>query len=363
MSKRSRLLLLFAVKVLVAGGLLAWLILDERLKLDSFEQVVSRWYRLLFALLILLGVPLAGAVRWHMLLKVQGFEVSFLRALHLTLVGIFFNCFSMGLVGGDVVKAYYAAMDCPRGRRAEAVYSVGFDRTVGLYALILMGTVAVFSRPSMIASDPKYRVVAVLMGVVLVVLTFGFLFMFSSRFRDSKTLGPKIEKVPGGGLFLRFYRAIKLYRLHPRVLLAAIALSSAAHCFTFMAIWQVARGLGVPKDVSPSGFVFCVALGLTVSAVGLPLGIGVQQFSFGILFKQLAGAAGESFGTSLATMHQGVMLVFNIVIGLPAFLLVRRDMAKIRAEILEDQRAEGLRPERPPEPAQPGDEAPDHERG
>jgi uncharacterized protein (TIRG00374 family) len=288
-TKRTRSVLLFLVKVLVAGGLLAWLILDDRLTLDSFKEVVERWYRPVFALLILTGVPLAGAVRWHMLLRIQGFEVSFLRALHLTLVGIFFNCFSMGLVGGDVVKAYYAAMDCPRGRRAEAVYSVGFDRTVGLYALILMATVAVYSKPSLIAGDPTYRVAAIVMGAVLLILTFGFLFMFSSRFRDSKTLGPKIEKIPGGKLFLRFYRAIKLYRLHPRVLLAAIALSAAAHCFTFMAIWQVARGLGVPESVSPSGFVFCVALGLTVSAVGLPLGIGIQQFSFGLLFKQLAG--------------------------------------------------------------------------
>jgi hypothetical protein len=75
---------------------------------------------LLAAFVLLAAVPLIGSVRWLMLMRCQGFDVSFARALHLTLVGVFFNCVGMGHTGGDVIKAYYAARDQARGRRAEA---------------------------------------------------------------------------------------------------------------------------------------------------------------------------------------------------------------------------------------------------
>ncbi|MHC4915719.1 MAG: hypothetical protein ACYTGB_09520 [Planctomycetota bacterium] len=59
-------------------------------------------------------------------------------------------------------------------------------------------------------------------------------------------------------------------------------------------------------------------------------------------------------------MHQAVMLAFNILLGLPAFLLVRRDMAKIRAEMREDEAAESSEADPPADsPPLPAEAGPD----
>lgn len=354
MTKRGRTILIMALKVAVAAALLFYLIHSGKLERGTFEPVFDRWGYLAAAFLLFAGVPLIGALRWYILLRCQDFKVGFWRALHLTLVGIFFNCFSVGLTGGDLVKAYYAAFDQPRGRRAEAIYTVGFDRAVGLFALVLMGTLALLTRPAQVMEDAGYRTTVLVMCGLTVFVAFGFLFMFSSRFRESKTIGPKLEKMVGGRLFLRFYRTIKIYRTKPGAMLAAIALSCGAHILTFGGIWQIGKALGIPIGVTAADFVFCVAVGLTISAFGLPLGIGLGQWSFGELFGRQVAQGGYQFGTALATVHQAVMLVFNLALGLPAFLSVRREMARIQAEIREDQEAEAqgeAASEAPPEPA------------
>ena len=79
-----------------------------------------------------------------------------------------------------------------------------------------------------------------------------------------------------------------------------------------------------------------------------------ERRAFGELFGRQVAQGGYQFGTALATVHQAVMLVFNLALGLPAFLSVRRDIARIQAEIREDQEAEAqdeAASEAPPEPA------------
>lgn len=263
------------------------------------------------------------------------------RVLHLGLVGLLFNCVGIGYVGGDVVKAYYAAVDQPPGRRAEAVTSVACDRFIGLIGLLALAILAMACRPAAVwgsAAAPQLRVAAIALVAIFAGLVAVFLLTFSRRVRESPALAGLLSRLPGGPTLLRIYRAVAVYRTRPGPVFAALGISLVGHSLNLIVYWQLAQTLGFPP-IGVVEFAFYLALGLAASSFGLPMGIGVGQVVFGYLFSLSWGEGGYELGAALATLQQGVSLVFNLAAGLPAFLLVRGDRARVKAEMAEDQSA------------------------
>ena len=52
-------------------------------------------------------VELVAGVRWQLLLRIQGIDLSWSRVFKLLLIGVFFNFFIPGGTGGDVVKTFF----------------------------------------------------------------------------------------------------------------------------------------------------------------------------------------------------------------------------------------------------------------
>ena len=76
-----------------------------------------------------------GAWQWQRLL--QGLEIPFRygRALNLYFVGLFFNNFLIGSLGGDIVKIYSISRQERRGREGLAATFV--DRFAGFFLMAL----------------------------------------------------------------------------------------------------------------------------------------------------------------------------------------------------------------------------------
>ena len=66
-------------------------------------------------------VVIISIVRWHLLLEVAGVAVGWGRTAQLSLAGLFFNSVLPGVMGGDVMRAYWAAKDAPLARPAAVV--------------------------------------------------------------------------------------------------------------------------------------------------------------------------------------------------------------------------------------------------
>ncbi len=64
------------------------------------------WRWLALSWLIYGAVEMIATVRWQMLLRVQGIVVGWFRAAVIVMVGLFFNMFLPGLVGGDAIRLY-----------------------------------------------------------------------------------------------------------------------------------------------------------------------------------------------------------------------------------------------------------------
>jgi len=89
----------------------------------------------LLPLLILLSV-----IKWQILLKSKGHEVSISYLFKLYLVGYFFNNFLPSNVGGDLVRGY--ELGTFTGNKSEAMASVFMERLTGLIVLVVIATIS-----------------------------------------------------------------------------------------------------------------------------------------------------------------------------------------------------------------------------
>lgn len=88
--------------------------------------------------LALMGAILVlGVLRWHMILRVQGLRLPLGRTTEISLIAHFFNSFLLGSVGGDLLKAYYAARETHH-KKTEAVVTVVADRLIGLFSMLVL---------------------------------------------------------------------------------------------------------------------------------------------------------------------------------------------------------------------------------
>lgn len=138
-------LILFA-KILVSVGLLAFFLL--RIDISQF------WRTLLAADVGYVSVALIGylvgqvisAVRWTVLSRPLGFTMGLSGMTAYYFIGMFFNLFAPGTVGGDLSKIYYltregqkAGEDKWSSSTLRATVSVVADRAVGMFVLVWLG--------------------------------------------------------------------------------------------------------------------------------------------------------------------------------------------------------------------------------
>ncbi len=137
-SWRSRVF--FVTKLLVAGMGLGGLLLTGRLNLTPLASMHRPQYLVLGA--ASLGLSMILPVwRWLALIRIQGLELAWPKALKITWVGYFCGLFLPGAAGGDLARAYLACQNRPDGK-TRAVSTVLMDRIVGLQSLLLIGIVA-----------------------------------------------------------------------------------------------------------------------------------------------------------------------------------------------------------------------------
>jgi len=132
----SRSLAITLVKAIVSIGLLA--LLFSRVDVSRLWSVARQasipW--LAFALLLYLGMLLASALRWGVLLRAQHVQLPFSFLTQSFLVATFFNNFLPSNIGGDVIRITDSAKAA--GSKTLATTVVLIDRGLGVLGLALM---------------------------------------------------------------------------------------------------------------------------------------------------------------------------------------------------------------------------------
>ncbi len=314
----------FLLRIGVAGGIVAWLVLRHRQGLGEALHGIDLHWLIAAAGLYAVHV-VAGAWRWHLLLRVQGIALPFRETFSLLMQGMFFSLVMPSAVGGDVVKVGLLAARIPPGRRLHGAFTILVDRILGLMALFAVaGVAALFAIPFLRGLEGylELAVYGLLCGCLAgLAAALGLLFH------------RHLERIPPVGAILawadrlthgavrHFSEALDAFRAAWRTLLAGLLVGVfCIHLPLGVAVACLARGFG-GTQVDLVLVLLATALGNTVGAVpATPSGIGTRD----VVIKHLLTAAGMASGAAVATtmMLTGLILAFNLLGGL--FFVWRR---------------------------------------
>lgn len=253
------------------------------------------------------------AVRWWMLMRCRGMNVSLRSTFKLVMAGLFFNfCVPIGANGGDVVKVYGAARGIKApGSTTGVIISVLMDRVAGMLGLIVLAALAGL----MVWDDPVGRKITIFAWTALAAVVIG----------GGVYLWPVTRKWLGVTLLTRFGfvqkidEAVTGYRHHGGVVLGTVAISLPIHLSIAIATAMAGYAIGAPTPLitllAVLPIVFIVgALPLTFMGLGLmePTMFGLLKADGGVTFNQVAAMlmAYRAYLFVYAGVG-GVMVLFN----------------------------------------------------
>lgn len=277
----GRRTLLTILKVAISLLLLAWLL--HRIGIDALRGQLSAarpdW--LLLGTAAFAVSNLIGSLQWYQLLRAQDSRLSFFQVLGYYHVGLFFNNFLIGYIGGDAFRVYDVRKES--GDFSGAFAAVFLDRFIGFFT---MTSLALFFALLMLRDSSSkavlYTVIIVLLGWILALLV-----LFRERIARKiswliKLFIPRIlhEKVR------EIYYDINRFRHQPKRLAAVFTTSVAVQSLRVLTHYFTARAFGVKID--PAFFFIFIPIIALISSLPISLGgIGVREQSGVTLFGQL----------------------------------------------------------------------------
>lgn len=304
-----------AFKVILAAGIIVFLIKMDRFKLEDFQNLTQSWGWVLLGALALAPGFLVGALRFKVLLNGLGLSCGYGRALSWTMIGALFDVVMPSATGGDLIKIVYVVRAYGPGQRGVAGTCVFVDRVVGLLGLMLFGLVVCLVGWSDIAADENIAMVPYLLMAIIGGALVGFLLFSSKRLQESSWRKIITSKLPLGAAIERVYLGFAGVR--PGTALAVLGLSFLNHTVLAVALLIFAKSLGIAVD--PMKALVVMPFALFMNAFGVFGGVGAGQLAFEYLFSSMLNTA-KGVGSSLATVFHVVSALDRVVYGLPFFV-------------------------------------------
>ena len=273
--------------------MVGWVVVSSRI--EPAAELARVDHGLYLAAFLVYGLGfVAASWRWYLLLHHIRVQLPFFTVLRLALIGLFFNLFVPGGVGGDLIKMVYMKKESG-DRYPQALLTVFLDRLMGLGGLLLVALLAIAGNPAAFASSsPEMKGIMGVVGLAAVGgLLFGIAFLIwplLSRWASgpAASLAGKLPPAVSGAA-AKIVEALNLLRAAPLKLVGLLLLSTVGHLSAALGVFLVARGLGVGAELTFPECMLATTLANLVASIPLtPGGLGGRD----VVTKLLLTAAG-----------------------------------------------------------------------
>lgn len=302
-------LFLNAIKLLVAAGLLYWLVtsgkLDFKLLFDLAGHPVAVTLAIIFSVLNFVLI----SYRWESILRARSqVRLPILGLLRITWIGQFFSSVLPGSVSGDLVKILYVQRFDHSFSKKFIFASILIDRLMGLSGLILLvGLSSFFFSSHILEKAPAMRpLLNMNYLLVLLVLTSLFIFVFFNHV--VRQLLVRMEQIILPKVFKKIIGLWDDLVMIKSQMLKAVALSIVVQLIAVVIFWVLIRPfVGTHMDfVQALAF---IPIGLMTLALPVaPSGLGVGH----AIFQKLFEFSGIENGASLFNLYFVLTLVVNV---------------------------------------------------
>jgi hypothetical protein len=296
--------LLTLIQLAVTIGVLYWVFHDAAKReqmLEALRRADYRWIAAaVFAYVI---VEVIAAVRWRMLLRVQGVDLGIFRLAGLFLIGMFYNQFLPGGTGGDIIKTYLLLKETP-GKKTGALLAVLFDRLIGLIGLISITGALIVLRYDWLTTTPETKH---LVWVLLIVLGSAVLVLVTSFVITGFKLLDKLPAhFPMRAKLIELSATYHLYAHHWPTTFAAYIASLGTHLSTFATFLCVAYAFRA--EVPIVNFFAVMPIERTISSLPISFaGVGLREKVLQIMLHGLCNVP-EAVAVLIGSMSFLVMV-------------------------------------------------------
>jgi len=262
--------------------------------------------------------------RWRMLMRPLMPVPSLSHLFGIYCIGLFFNLTFPTVVGGDVVKMYYAGK--PTKSYAQSFAATFLDRDAGMFAMMIIACIAILIHPVGVPGIPVSLIIWAAFGAFLA----GNIAIFAPFLHRRLTgllrrlhlqkIAAKVDTISGAFLIMG---------KHKSLLLGSLLISFVNQLLVISVTWIMALGLRI--DISPLWFLVFVPVITLISMVPVSLnGMGLREYAFMSLFGAI-GVLRESC-IALGLLSSIVLILSSLPGGIVyMFFRNRNDMQQLAA--------------------------------
>ncbi|MDO4569913.1 MAG: lysylphosphatidylglycerol synthase transmembrane domain-containing protein [Planctomycetia bacterium] len=348
---KVRSVLIFVLKASISCGILLFLIYQAWQTRDAngnplLEQLwrgPKDYGALVVGFGFVFAAVLGTILRWRELVRVLGLNADIWGTLRIGYIGYLFNLAPMGIVGGDLLKAWLLMRREKESPDAAPLLlaSVFVDRMIGLYALFMMGSIVILSMGTLWNPNVSDTLWTIALATLIAwgVGTIAALAVLLPKFKNPVARPNQPQWVE---TLAKIAQYIRVYRHHPWALVWATVASLGVHFFFAVAIYFIAAGIWTEQKY-PSFLEHLYISPVSMSTSAIPLPVGPYEMALDLLYKDVAGLAGQGLAVALA-----YRLVCLIIAGLGMiFYFSARDeiqeSMKNTSEIMEKQTLENTK--------------------
>ena len=313
----GRHVLLWTLKILVSGGLLAVLLARVDLaRLWHLSRTASIGWLAAALFVYFIGI-VVSVWRWGLLLDAQHVTVRFATRLKSFLVATFFNNFLPSNIGGDVIRIRDTAG--PAGSKTLATTVVLVDRGLGLLGLVFVAASGATLAARMSAAIGPMApgllwgalAAAIALAAPVVLLPHGIAKLLRPlRAIHQEWVEERIERLTS---------ALARFRDEPKALAACFAGAIVVQTLIVGFYWAIAVALNLHVPLAHLAIV--VPMSLVVQMLPMSVnGFGVREATFGFYFTRL----GQPLESALALSFIGAALIMIFSTSGVPFLLRRK---------------------------------------
>ena len=295
----------------------------------------KNYFWLGLALFCGISVCIVAYVRWYLLGRALDLKFTVLDAIRLGFLGNLLNLMSIGVLGGDTVKAVFLARQEP-GRSAEAVASVIFDRAIGLLTMFAFaGTAWWFtdfsSSNAVNAAENKAMNFVCQFSLVMALIGLTGLGVLFLTPRFTKTgLYKRLSRLPKiGGLFKKMVGVGLVYRHRFPAVIQALALSVVINLLFATTYYGIAAGLTGSHPTFRQHLVIS-PIAMVANAIPLPGGLGGMEAAVTYFYRAFSSASMPGTNGFIVAIGFRLVLLVTASIGLVIYLSRKSEIRELQ---------------------------------
>ncbi len=302
--QKCRSFAIFCVKIGISLGILFFLVyqaMQDEKAMNHLLQGEKIWSSLALGFFFTFLAVLATIIRWRQLMRMQQIPARFWNTLRVGYIGYLFNLAPMGIVGGDLLKAWLLTRQMKKEEKnagSVILASVFVDRMIGLYAIFMTAGLAILGmgvlwRPELSPTLEKASwAVLIAWGIGTVA---GAALLCPPEF--SRELPPSRSRFEE--TFRQIATSVRLYRNFPGKLAVILLLSILIHVSFATSIFFLADG--IYRAIEPPTFAQHLYISPTsMSMSAIPLPVGPVEMVMDNLYYEVTGSVGMGLTVTLA---------------------------------------------------------------